>query len=192
MIRLVLASGSPRRVELLSLLGVPFEVRPSDIDEARRPGEDPRSYVERLAREKAATGVAPGVLSLGADTAVVLEGHVLGKPAHPAEAKASLRRLSGHPHEVVTGVAVAVHDGSRILVESMVETAVVRMRDLTDDEIHAYVATGEPLDKAGSYALQERGGILVADISGHPSTVAGLPLAPTRLLLQRHGIPTVV
>lgn len=192
MSRLVLASGSPRRRQLLALLGVAFEARPVAVDEARRPGEGPRTYVERLARDKALAAAAPGLVSLGADTTVVHDGQVLGKPAHPAEARAMLRRLSGQPHEVVTGVAVAVFAGDRPTLESVVEGAVVHMRDLTDEEIDAYVATGEPLDKAGSYALQEGGGVLVAEICGHPSTVAGLPLVATRLLLQRHGIATVV
>lgn len=186
--RLVLASGSPRRAGLLSTLGLDFEVRPADLDETARPGEHPHGLVERLARAKAGLEVNPGEVVLGADTVVVHEGHVLGKPAHPAEAATMLRHLSGAAHHVASGVAVAVLEEGKVVVESVVVTAVVRMAPLTDEEIAGYVATGEPLDKAGAYAIQEKGGLFVEAIEGHPTTVVGLPLPDTRRLLARQGI----
>ena len=186
--RLVLASRSPRRAELLAVFGLPFDVLPADVDESRQPGEHPNGYVERLARDKAEAVAGPEVIALGADTAVVHEGDVLGKPAHPAEALAMLRRLSGETHHVVTGVAVAAIVDEQVLIESVVETARVTMAVLTDDEVAAYVATGEPLDKAGAYAIQGRGGLFVESIEGHPSTVVGLPLPAARRLLSRHGV----
>ncbi len=188
MTRLVLASGSPRRAALLETLGLQFEIAPADIDETRRPGEHPNGYVERLAREKAEASAAADAVVIGADTAVVHEGDVLGKPAHPAEARAMLSRLSGDVHHVVTGLAAVSFGDGELAVESVVESARVRMATLTQEEIAAYVATGEPLDKAGAYALQGRGGILVEAIEGHPSTVIGLPLPAVVRLLSRHGI----
>lgn len=187
--RLVLASSSPRRAELMAILGLAFEITPVDIDETRLPGEHPHAYVERLAREKAeAATITLDVVVIGADTAVVHEGEVLGKPAHPAEAESMLSRLSGEVHHVVTGVAVATVDGARLEVESTVESARVRFSVLTHEEIAAYVATGEPLDKAGAYALQGRGGLFVESVEGHPTTIVGLPLPATRRLLARRGI----
>ena len=186
--RLVLASSSPRRAELMGIIGLPFDVVAVDIDETRRPGEHPHAYVERLAREKAeAATITLEVVVIGADTAVVHDGEVLGKPAHPAEAETMLSRLSGDVHHVVTGVAVATVDGGRLEVESTVESARVRFAVLTHDEIAAYVATGEPLDKAGAYALQGRGGLFVESVEGHPTTIVGLPLPATRRLLARRG-----
>lgn len=186
--RLVLASTSPRRAELLELLGVAFEVVAPDVEEVREPGEPPHGYVERAARDKAAAAAVPGAVTVGADTAVVHDGEVLGKPAHPAEAAAMLKRLSGDTHHVVTGVAVAEVDDGRMVLESMVESTLVRFATVTAEEIAAYVETGEPLDKAGAYALQGRGGLLVEAIEGHPSTVIGLPLSATRRLLARRGV----
>lgn len=186
--RLVLASGSPRRAVLLATLGLDFEVRPADVDETARPDEHPHGLVERLARAKAAVEVNPGEVVLGADTVVVHQGNVLGKPAHPAEARTMLRHLSGAAHHVASGVAVAARHEGELVVESVVVTAVVRMAALTDDEIAAYVETGEPLDKAGGYAIQERGGLFVEAIEGHPTTVVGLPIPDTRRLLARRGV----
>lgn len=186
--KLVLASASPRRRDLLSTLGLEFEVRPPAVDETSRPGEHPSQLVERLARAKAGSSVGGGEVVLGADTVVVHEGHVLGKPVHPAEAAAMLRHLSGAVHHVASGVAVASIEDGRVSVESVVATAVVRMAAMTDEEIAAYVGTGEPLDKAGAYAIQGRGGLFVEAIEGHPSTVVGLPLPATRRLLARRGL----
>jgi septum formation protein len=171
----------------MRIFGVPFEVVAADVDETHRPGESPHSYVERLAREKASAVAAGDVVAVGADTAVVHEGEILGKPLHPAEAESMLERLSGKPHHVVTGVAVAWVEDGVVVVESLVESALVHFAVLTGVEIADYVATGEPLDKAGAYALQERGGLLVESIEGHPTTIVGLPLPATRRLLSRRG-----
>ncbi len=189
--RLILASGSSRRAGLLSLLGVEFEVVAPEVDESRHPGEQPHAYVERLARAKAAAVAAPDAVVVGGDTVVVHNGVVMGKPVHPAEARSMLRRLSGDSHHVVSGVAVATTEEGRLVVESLVETALVRFTTMTEDEIDAYVVSGEPLDKAGAYALQERGGVFVSSIEGHPSTIIGLPLPATRKLLARHGVALV-
>lgn len=190
--RLILASGSPRRAELLGILGVRFDVVSPDVDETRRPGEEPGRYVERLARAKAEVGAAPETVSLGADTVIVHDGRVLGKPGHPSEARSMLTALAGTTHHVLSGVAVAMVEGGRLVVDSLVESALVRFAAVTEDEIDAYIATGEPLDRAGAYAIQEKGALLVESIDGHPTTVIGLPLPATRRLLTRMGIETLV
>ena len=182
--RLVLASGSSRRAELLDNLGLDFDVDPADIDESRHPGEDPASYVERLARQKAETVAAPDRLVVAADTTVVHEGHVMGKPAHPEEARAMLRRLQGAVHEVFTGLAVAVDSN----VESLVDVTTVTMLTMTDGEIDDYVAGGEPMDKAGAYALQGQGGVYVSSLGGSPFTVIGLPIHLLPRLIARMGV----
>lgn len=186
--KLLLASGSPRRKDLLDTLGLSFTVEAPDVDESRRQGEDPMAYVERLARSKATARAGNEVVSLGADTVVVHRGRVLGKPLHPSEARAMLKALSGSTHHVLTAVAVAGVEGGEVAVESAVDSALVRFHSLTDEEIDSYIGTGEPLDKAGAYAIQGRGALLVESIEGHPSTVVGLPLPTTRRLLSRHGI----
>jgi septum formation protein len=182
--RLVLASGSSRRAELLENLGLDFDVDPADIDEGRHPGEDPASYVERLARQKAEAVAGPDRLVVAADTTVVHEGHVMGKPAHPEEARAMLRRLQGAVHEVFTGLAVAVDSN----VESLVDVTTVTMLTMTDGEIDDYVAGGEPMDKAGAYALQGRGGVYVSSLGGSPFTVIGLPVHLLPRLVARMGV----
>ena len=179
---LFLASSSPRRAELLTNLGLDFTVAPIEIDETRRPDESAALYVERLAREKA-EAAGPGGLVVAADTAVVHDGHVMGKPAHPEEARSMLRRLQGRAHEVFTGMAVA-HDGT---TESLVDVTGVRMLSMTDDEIADYVASGEPMDKAGAYALQGKGGLYVESISGSHFTVIGLPVHLLPRLVSRVG-----
>lgn len=157
-------------------------MRPSDIDETQRPGEGARAYVERLSREKAAK--QSGVV-LAADTSVVIDDEVLGKPGHDAQLGASmLRRLSGRAHEVLTGVAVS--NGAR--VESQVVSAKVHFRALTEAEIAWYVATGEGADKAGGYALQGRASAFIVQVVGSPSNVIGLPLTETIELLRRAGV----
>lgn len=181
--RLVLASGSPRRAELLRQLNLVFEVAPTDVDETRRPDEAAGDYVNRLAREKALEGLAPETVVIGGDTAVVHEGHVLGKPAHPEEARGMLRRLQGDTHEVFTGSAVAF--GGE--VASMVDVTEVRLMEMTDVEIADYVDTGEPMGKAGAYALQGRGGVFVERIVGSPFTVIGLPIHLLARLARRVG-----
>lgn len=188
---LVLASASPRRARLLARAGVPCEVRPARIDEELRPGEDAAALVERLAGEKALAiagllAPSPPRWVLGADTVVVRDGAVLGKPVDRREAVAMLTSLVGREHTVLTGVVVvsAVTSARRsAVVESRVE-----MRAAARDEIEAYVATGEPMDKAGAYALQgEAGRRFVSQVKGSPSNVIGLPLDETLALLHAMG-----
>jgi septum formation protein len=183
--RLVLASASPRRADLLTQLGIEAEVRPAKVDERVIPGERPEAHVERLAREKAESVARerPGALVIAGDTVVVDGGQVLGKPASDAEAVAMLLRLSGHAHEVLSGVAVAGPRG----VSSSVGRAHVRMRAFTREEAEAYVATGETLDKAGAYGIQGRGAALVQEIRGDYYTVVGLPVSHLLDLLERSG-----
>ncbi|MGA8891409.1 MAG: Maf family protein [Anaeromyxobacteraceae bacterium] len=189
--RVVLASQSPRRHELLASVGVSVEVRPSDIDETVRPGESPDGYVRRLAREKA-EGVpcGPGEIVLGADTAVVLGAEILGKPRDPEDARRMLRTLSGRTHVVATGVHARRYPaGGAASAETIAVSSAVRFVTLSEERIAWYVSTGEPLDKAGAYALQGSGGSLVRGIAGSVSNVVGLPLAETLALLGRLGLP---
>jgi septum formation protein len=181
--RLVLASGSPRRSDLLANLGVVFSVSVPEVDETRRPGEDPHGYVERLAREKGLAVAAPGAVTVGADTVVVMDGVILGKPGHPAEARRMLDSLQGTRHEVVTGIAVV--DGERIV--SSVDSTEVMMLPMTESEISDYIDTGEPMDKAGAYALQGRAGRFIASVHGSPFTVVGLPIHLLDRLLAALG-----
>ena len=184
---LILASASPRRRELLSHLGVAFEVRAADLDESVNPGEHAAGYVERLAREKSQL---PGSANerrvvIAADTSVVLDDHILGKPGADAALGAQmLRSLSGRAHQVMTGLAVRTADG----VESRVVVSTVHFRPLSDAEIAWYVSTGEGHDKAGGYALQGRAGAFITSVEGSPSNVIGLPLADTVELLRRAGV----
>lgn len=184
---LVLASRSPRRRALLERLGLAFDVRPSPDDERWPEGEAPGTAVERLALEKAeaVAHAAPEALTLGADTVVVLEGTVLGKPADPEEARRMLRRLSGATHTVYTGLAL-VHPASGRRVTAH-ETTAVTFAPLTEDEIARYVATGAPLDKAGAYGIQDDAGALfVTRIEGDYYNVVGLPLHRLYRLLTAH------
>jgi septum formation protein len=183
--RLVLASQSPRRRELLEQLGLALEVRPAHVDEAVGPGETPGDYVVRVARDKA-RGV-PGDVVLAADTAVVLRGEVLGKPRDASDARRMLQALSGTAHEVLTGVCVR-RTSVRIEVTAVVSSA-VRFARLSPAQIAWYVATGEPLDKAGAYAIQGAGGAFVLGVEGSVSNVVGLPLAESADLLRRAGFP---
>lgn len=187
-----LASASPRRRELLTQIGVPFELVRCEIDETPLPGEHPKAYVARLAAAKAAAGVAtyraqglPQRLLLSADTTVALGTQILGKPVDAADACAMLRTLSGTVHEVYTGVAIS--DGER--TETVVSTTEVRFRTVSEADIAAYVATGEPMDKAGSYGAQGRGALLVDSLAGSFSGVVGLPLTETGDLLRAFGYP---
>jgi len=182
--RLVLASQSPRRRELLSQLGLALDVRPAHADEAVHPGEPPRDYVLRVAREKARA--VPGELVLGADTAVVLGDEVLGKPAGDDDARRMLRALSGTEHEVLTAVVVR-RAAPPLELDALVATR-VRFARLGAAEIDWYVATGEPRDKAGAYAIQGAGGAFVLSVAGSVSNVVGLPLAETAALLRRAGL----
>ncbi|WP_043196918.1 Maf family protein [Pseudomonas putida] len=184
---LYLASGSPRRRELLTQIGVPFTVVSAPIDESPLPNESAPAYVERLARAKAAAGLAsvagPAVV-LGADTAVVLDGRILGKPENRADALAMLADLSGREHQVLT--AVALSDG--LHTQSLCVTSTVRFRAIGADEAQRYWASGEPVDKAGGYAIQGLGAVFVTGLSGSYSAVVGLPLSETAELLGTFGI----
>jgi septum formation protein len=185
---IVLASGSPRRTQLLTLLGIAHTVDAAhDVDETPRPGEDPEALARRLAAEKA-DGVAhrhPGVPVLAADTVVVLDGEVLNKPVDAADAEAMLARLAGREHVVVTAVALA-HDGR---VDVRADRTRVWFRPLSPALIRAYVATGEPLDKAGAYGLQGYGAVLVDRIDGDCFGVIGLSLRLVVDLLDAAGRP---
>lgn len=182
--QVILASSSPRRRELLRLIGVPHEVRPADIDESYRPGESPRAHAERLAREKASAIDAPDAVVIGSDTIVVVDGDVLGKPRDRAQAAEMLRRLSGRSHVVMTGVAV----WWRGRLESTVEEVAVTFRDLTDREIDRYIDTGEPMDKAGAYGIQGYGATIVERVEGDYFAVMGLALNQLVGLMRRVGL----
>jgi septum formation protein len=184
---LILASASPRRRELLTQAGYRFEVQPSSIPEARRPGEDAIRFATRLAREKAEeifarhTPSTTPVMVLGADTVVVCDGEIMGKPADGADATRMLLLLSGRTHQVVTGVAVVWDVGSAEVAAEMTQ---VTMRTLSPEEVAAYVASGEPMDKAGAYAIQGYAGRWIPRISGCYFNVVGLPLALVTSLLE--------
>ncbi|MDC7228657.1 MAG: Maf family protein [Spirochaetales bacterium] len=187
MVSVVLASASPRRAELLRQIGLDFQVQPANIDETPAPGESAGVYVERLAREKAlavARGT-PSALVLGSDTSVVLDGRILGKPVDTGEAGDMLRQLSGNCHQVMTAVALARGDQC----ESRLVITDVCFRQLSDEEIRAYIVSGEPMDKAGSYGIQGLGGIFVENLKGSYSAVVGLPLLETASLLADAGYP---
>ena len=210
---LILASASPRRRELLAQAGYAFEVRPAHVNEDVRAGEDPIAYVVRLAREKAqavfdamsADGAdsdshpsansgrkdgAPshltdgGLVVLGADTTVTVDGHILAKPEDAADAARMLRLLSGRTHRVATGVAVVTAKGAEVAAE----VTGVRFVTLSDEEIAAYVATGEPMDKAGAYAIQGRAGKWIPRVEGCYFNVVGLPLALVTTMLEAVGV----
>jgi len=188
---LVLASASPRRRDLLAAAGVAFEVRAADVPEQALPGETPRALVERLAADKAlhvarTLAGGPARLVLGADTVVVVDGEALGKPDDEDHAFTLLRRLLGRRHRVVTGVAL-VESGENAPRILSVESEVY-MRAGSDAEIRAYVATGEPLDKAGAYAAQGEGRRFIERIVGSESNVIGLPLEETLVLLRAAGL----
>lgn len=178
---IVLASASPRRAELLRAAGFTFVVEPMDVDESVLPGEAPEAHVRRLARQKAAAGAArhPGSAVIGADTVVVVEGRILGKPRDDAEARAMLEALGGRTHEVFTGVAVA-RGG---VLRDAVDVSAVTMARLSAAEIAAYVESGEPRDKAGAYAIQGRAARFVERLEGSYSGVVGLPVAVVHRLL---------
>ncbi len=181
----ILASASPRRRELLGQAGFTFEVVPADVSEVQQPGEDPIHFVTRLAREKAESVAAthaltPDTLVLGADTIVVVDEEILGKPKDEADAARMLRLLSGKTHQVITGVCLAKGRER----QRAAEVTFVRFNTLSDPEIDAYVATGEPLDKAGAYAIQGRAGRWVPRIHGCYFNVVGLPLALVSSMIE--------
>ena len=183
--RLVLASASPRRAEMLKLLGVDFDRQPGDIDETFLEGETPREHVLRLSEGKAALAARgrPDAWILGADTIVVVAGEVLGKPGSPAEATAMLEKLSGREHEVLTGFAIIRQDLG-IRVREVVRSTVL-FREISGDEMAWYTGTSEPYDKAGAYAVQGMGACFVREIRGSFSNVVGLPLCEVFEALKR-------
>ncbi|SHL13723.1 Maf family protein [Phytopseudomonas punonensis] len=190
MTTLYLASASPRRSELLTQIGVPFVTRVVPIDEAPLPGEAPAAYVERLALAKAQATFdtlddRDSAVVLGSDTAVVLDGRILGKPVDRDDALATLTALSGREHHVLTAVALVseARSASRVVVSS------VRFKALSQTQIEAYWATGEPCDKAGSYGIQGLAAVFVSQMQGSYSAVVGLPLCETAELLAEFAIP---
>jgi septum formation protein len=197
--RIYLASRSPRRRDLLKQVGVPFELlllredlrRGADVDETPQPEESPGVYVLRVAQAKASMAVRqialrglPQKPALAADTTVVFDGAIMGKPGDAADAARMLRTLSGREHQVLTAVAVALRDR----VETQISVSSVWFRELSDADIRRYCATGEPLDKAGAYGIQGRAGAFVTRINGSYSGIMGLPLAETAELLERFDI----
>ena len=185
-----LASRSPRRRELLERIGVVVEIAPADIDESPAVGEEPTRYVERLARSKLVavidrtSGLAT-MVTLAADTTVDVDGRILGQPADDAEAREMLAALSGRSHRVHTAAAVADRDGT---VRVAVVTSLVTMVPITDPLAEWYLGTGEPFGKAGGYAVQGAGGVLVESVRGSLSNVVGLPLRETARLLEAAGV----
>ena len=184
--RVILASASPRRRQLLDLIGIAHEVRPANIDETMRPRETPRRHAERLAREKASAVAKrdPDLITIGADTIVVVNRKVLGKPRDADDAARMLALLSGREHVVTT--AVAVSRGKKL--RSAVEEVLVKFRRLRDDEIEAYIETGEPMDKAGAYGIQGYGATIVERIEGDYFAVMGLPIVRLIGLLRDVGV----
>ena len=184
LVPVVLASQSPRRRDLLTLVGIAHEVRPANIDESYLAGEAPRAHAERLARGKAAAISAPDAVTIGSDTIVVIDGEVLGKPRDETDAARMLSRLSGRSHTVVT--AVAASWAGRML--SDVEEVAVTFRSLSAADIAAYIATREPMDKAGAYGIQGFGATIVERVDGDYFAVMGLPLNRLARLLESLGL----
>jgi len=185
-LRVILASSSPRRRELLTLIGIAHEVRPADIDESVFADEAPAPHAERLARAKAhaLAGEHPRAVVIAADTIVVVDGDILGKPRDVAHAAEMLLRLAGRAHTVYTAIAVARDQRT----ESAVEAVRVTMRVLGEDEVAAYIATGEPMDKAGAYGIQGYGATIVERVDGDYFSVMGLGLRRLVELLERLGV----
>lgn len=190
MTSLILASSSPRRAEILSALGIPFTVVSSEVDETVVPGESGRDAAVRLAREKAAVvaSLHPDRWVLAADTLVLLEGAILGKPSDETDAREMLRRLSGREHRVVTAVRLTRAKNSGL---EAVEETLVRIARLDDEEIRWYVSTGEPLDKAGAYAVQGLGARFVESVAGSFTNVMGLPARSVYRLLREAPDPAL-
>jgi septum formation protein len=187
--RLVLASSSPRRREILDRLDLDYTTAPAGLDETPRPGEDPVDYVERLAAEKAGAVADAGTVAIGADTTVVLDGEILGKPVDRADAASMLGRLAGRSHQVVTGVAVVVAEaGGPPTLACGHESTLVRVRRLPADRLDWYLGTGEADDKAGAYGLQGAAGLFADDVTGSVSNVIGLPMGLLDDLCRRARI----
>ncbi len=186
----ILASGSPRRKEILEELGYQFEIKTGDYDESTVALDDPKEGVQKLALGKALAAVQQPGLYLGSDTVVVLDGVVMGKPSDEQDAFRMLRSLSGRTHEVCTGVALVTvgEDGTVEHTETFVEATEVTFFELTDEEIDRYIRTGEPMDKAGAYGIQGLGRVLVEGIRGDYETVVGLPAARVYRALREHDV----
>ena len=184
--KIILASGSPRRKSLLESLGLEFEVYRPDVDETKRRGESPSELCRRLSASKAQAGAKafPDSVIIAADTIVVIDGEILGKPSDRQEAARMLRHLSGREHEVITGVAVSLK--VKTLVND--EHTLVRFRELTDAEISEYVSSGEGDDKAGAYAVQGKGALMIEGITGDYFNVVGLPLCRLGIMLRAEGV----
>lgn len=189
--RLILASASPRRADLLRASGIDFDVRAADVDESMRSGEDAESYVRRVAEAKARTVLssARGRPVLAADTVVVLDGIVFGKPRDRADAARMLRALAGRRHDVLTAVVLAMDRPGGASIEARLERTGVEFRRLTDEEVAAYVASGEPMDKAGAYAVQGSAAGFVARMEGSYANVVGLPVALVGEMMKSFQIP---
>jgi nucleoside triphosphate pyrophosphatase len=191
-VQLILASASPRRRELLAQLAIPFTVLPANIDESIMPGEVPWVYTRRVAYAKArhVAWQCPTAVVLGADSVVVLEHQILGKPQDPDDARQMLSRLSGRSHTVMTAVAV-LHDARHVVCLDVVQT-LVRFRLLSRSAMEHYIATGEPMDKAGAYAIQGAAAAFVASWEGCYTNVVGLPLRRTAAFLRALGLPVPI
>ncbi|QQS41101.1 MAG: septum formation inhibitor Maf [Acidobacteriota bacterium] len=185
--KLILASGSPRRAEILGFVGWEFEKRVADVDETPFEDESPEIYVERLAREKsvAVAGEYPGSIVLGADTTVVIDGMIVGKPEDAEDAARMIRDLSGRWHDVVTGVALTRSRAGEDRVMSAIQTTGVKFREMTDREIDFLVRFGEPMDKAGAYAVQAQAALFIEEIRGDYWNVVGLPVSLVYELVKK-------
>ena len=189
--RIILASSSPRRRKILTQAGIAFETLPSDIPEDVGGGMSPYEAVKTLSEQKAMCAVekteAPCVI-VAADTIVDLSGRIIGKPKDEADAFNILKKLQGRKHSVYTGVCIVRKTADGLIIKNIIDNAAVFMRQMTDDEIRAYVATGEPMDKAGAYAIQERGSLFVERIEGDFYTIEGLPIVRVYLELKNLGV----
>ncbi len=183
---IVLASASPRRKDLLRNAGIDFVLKPSNIPEVLHPGEAPDAFAKRMAREKASAVAAqhPDQIVLGADTVVVVDDQALGKPENEQDAVRMLRLLSGRKHEVITGVCLM----GKNFEDTRCESTAVYFSELSDDDVRAYVASGEPMDKAGAYAIQGGASPWIAKIDGDYSNVVGLPVSLVLRMLRQHGV----
>tara|TARA_R110001592_G_scaffold310495_1_gene585089 strand:+ start:4465 stop:5052 length:588 start_codon:yes stop_codon:yes gene_type:complete len=190
MTKLLLASASCRRKELLDQIGILYQSASMDIDESVLVGEAPSDYVLRLAREKAQAGLeaTPDMVVLAADTSVVVAGNILGKPDNEEDSRNMLRQLSGRAHQVLTGIALAKSIHGVVSIQSQVVTTEVTFFVITEQQIEQYIKTGEPMGKAGAYGIQGKAALFVERIEGSYSNVVGLPLAETAKLLECNGI----
>jgi septum formation protein len=189
--KLLLASASIRRKELLDQIGVQYQSAPMDIDESVQENEQAADYVERLAREKAQAGIManPDMVVLAADTTVVVAGNILGKPDDEQDARDMLGQLSGSIHQVLTGIAVAKRVDGELKIASQVVLTNVFFSAISAQQIENYIQTGEPMGKAGAYGIQGKAALFVDRIEGSYSNVVGLPLAETGKLLEQYNVP---